>query len=109
MEVQIEAWNEADNGPFSEDAMRRVMAERGFAVSHYVYPPGTIFSEHTHGEDKLEGVVSGRFRMTMGGHSVVLEPGDMLAVPGGVEHRAEVVGEAEVVSLDGVRMPPGRE
>jgi mannose-6-phosphate isomerase-like protein (cupin superfamily) len=53
--------------------------------------------------DKIDAVLAGRFRMTMLGESVVLERGDCLAVPQGVLHSAEVVGDAPVVSLDAVR------
>ncbi|MDH4228256.1 MAG: cupin domain-containing protein [Nitrospirota bacterium] len=105
----VEHWDEAANGPLSGEAMRRVLAERGFAATAYVYPPGTEFPVHRHRADKLDGVLSGRLRLTMGGHSVVLEAGDLLEIPAGVEHSAAVVGTEEVVSLDGVRMPPGRE
>jgi quercetin dioxygenase-like cupin family protein len=69
----------------------------------YVYPPGTHFPPHTHAVDKVDGVLAGRFRMTMGGRSVVLEAGDMLAVPAGAVHEAEVIGAEPVVSLDAVR------
>jgi quercetin dioxygenase-like cupin family protein len=41
--------------------------------------------------------------MTMDGAAAVLEPGDCLAVPRGVVHAAEVVGDDAVVSLDATR------
>ena len=53
--------------------------------------------------DKIDAVVAGRFRMTMGGTSVVLGPGDRLAVPRGTRHAAEVVGDETVISLDAIR------
>lgn len=84
--------------------MRRKLEARGYAVTCYVYPPGTYFPDHTHGVDKIDGVLSGRFRMSMNGTSVVLAAGDCLAVPRGLVHRAEVVGNEPVVSLDAVRV-----
>jgi len=96
-------WDAKRDGPFSEAALRRMIEAEGYRVSRYVYPPGTRFDDHTHDVDKIDAVVSGRFRMTMGGKSVVLEAGDSLAVPRGVVHNAEVVGEEEVVSLDATR------
>ena len=96
-------WNEAEDGPLSEATMRRKLQDLGYSVSRYVYPPGTYFSPHTHGVDKIDGVLAGRFRMGMEGVSVVLEAGDMLEVPRGVLHSAEVVGSEAVVSLDAVK------
>lgn len=101
--MQLEHWDETRDGPLSEAAMRAKLKGMGYAVSRYVYPPGTHFPPHTHAMDKIDGVLAGRFRMTMGGKSVVLEAGDMLAVPAGAVHEAEVVGDEPVVSLDAVR------
>ena len=101
--MQLEHWNEAVDGPLSEAAMRRKLEALGYSVTRYVYPPGTVFPDHTHAVDKIDGVLSGRFRMTMDGRSVVLEAGDLRHVPAGAVHSAEVVGSAPVVSLDAIR------
>jgi quercetin dioxygenase-like cupin family protein len=101
--MQIEHWDPARDGALSETNMRRKLEDRGYLVHRYVYPPGTYFPDHDHGVDKIDGVLSGRFRMTMCGTSVVLEAGDLLVVPMHVFHSAEVVGDEPVVSLDAVR------
>lgn len=101
--MAVEKWNAERDGPFSETALRQKLEQRGYCVTRYVYPPGTHFPEHTHGIDKIDAVVSGRFRMRMGGQEVVLEAGDSLAVPRGTVHSAEVVGEEPVVSLDATK------
>lgn len=101
--MQVEHWDTQREGPLSEAAMRAKLERKGFAVTRYVYPPGTVFPPHSHGVDKIDGVLSGRFRMRMGGESVILEAGDSLAVPLGEAHSAEVVGGQAVVSLDAVK------
>lgn len=98
----VEHWNAARDGAFSEDAMRCKLEGLGYRVACYVYPPGTVFSPHQHAVDKLDGVVSGRFRITIGGEAHLLEAGDWIAVPRGAMHSAEVVGDAPVVSLDAI-------
>jgi quercetin dioxygenase-like cupin family protein len=100
----IETWNPAVDGELNEANMRRKLEQRGYRVSRYHYPPGTSFPPHTHGVDKIDGVLQGRFRMSMQGHSLVLTAGDCLAVPKGVVHSAEVVGGETVISLDAVRL-----
>lgn len=101
--LDIEHWDPETDGPFSEKSLRQKLEEKGYQVSRYVYPAGTFFPEHTHSIDKIDAVVSGRFRMTVEGNEVVLEAGDQLAVPKGAVHRAEVVGSEPVVSLDAIR------
>ncbi len=98
----LERWDEERGGPPTEEALRARLEARGYRASRYVYPPGTFFHEHTHPMDKIDAVVSGRFRMTVEGTEVILESGDCLAVPKGTLHSAEVVGDKPVVSLDAI-------
>jgi quercetin dioxygenase-like cupin family protein len=101
--VAISRWNTVLDGPLSEMALRRKLESLGYSVARYVYPPGTTFPDHTHGVDKIDAVVSGRFRLVIGGHVAVLGPGDWVEVPRGVTHNAVVIGDEPVVSLDAVR------
>ncbi len=96
-------WNPETDGPFSERALRQKLERLGYSVTRYVYPPGTCFPDHTHPVDKMDAVVSGRFRLIVEGEDTILEAGDILEVPRGVVHSAEVVGHEPVVSLDAVR------
>ncbi|HJR76204.1 MAG TPA: cupin domain-containing protein, partial [Nitrospiraceae bacterium] len=62
------------------------------------------FPDHSHGADKMDAVLSGRFRIVLAGHEMVLEAGDMVAVPAGAVHSAQVIGNEPVVNLDGLKM-----
>ncbi|HEY6971416.1 MAG TPA: cupin domain-containing protein [Candidatus Angelobacter sp.] len=100
--MRIEHWDPQKDGALSESAMRRKLEQLGFRVTRYVYSPGTFFPTHTHSTAKIDAVLSGSFRITMGKDSVVLEAGDFVHVPAGAEHSAEVVGNEAVISLDAV-------
>jgi quercetin dioxygenase-like cupin family protein len=99
----IEHWDIAQDGPLSETALRTKLEARGYQVTRYIYPPGTVFPPHSHAIDKIDAVMSGQFKMAMQGETVILNAGDCLAVPRGVIHSAEVLGDEPVVSLDAVR------
>ncbi len=101
--MPVETWDPKRDGELSERALREKLERKGYHVSRYVYHPGTHFPDHTHSVDKIDAVVSGRFRLTLEGESVVLEAGDSIEVPRGAVHSAEVVGDEPVVSLDAVR------
>lgn len=102
--MKVERWDPQREGALNEPALRRKLEKLGYRVCRYAYPPGTCFPPHTHGEDKMDAVLSGRFRIRMGGNEVVLEAGDVVHVPRGAEHSAEVVGAEPVVSLDAVKV-----
>jgi quercetin dioxygenase-like cupin family protein len=101
--VEVLRWDASKDGPLSERAMKGKLEALGYSVSRWVYPPGTVFDYHTHDVDKIDGVLEGRFELRMLGERVVLEPGDAIVVPRGTSHRAEVIGDEDVVSLDAVR------
>lgn len=101
--MSVRHWNESLDGPLSETAMRRKLEAAGYLVARYVYPPGTHFPDHTHGVDKIDAVLTGRFRLVVAGHLAVLGPGDWIEVPRGVRHSAAVMGDEPVVSLDAAR------
>ncbi|HKT70264.1 MAG TPA: cupin domain-containing protein [Terriglobales bacterium] len=102
--MKVERWDAQRDGVLSEPALRRKLEKLGYHVCRYSHPPGTYFPPHTHGEDKMDAVVSGRLRIRMGGNEAVLEAGDAVHVPRFAEHSAEVVGAEPVVSLDAVKV-----
>lgn len=101
--MTVESWDERRDGKLTETALREKLKRKGYSVSRYVYPPGTYFPDHTHGMDKIDAVVSGRFKITLEGVAFVLEAGDAVEVPRGATHSAEVVGDEPVISLDAIR------
>lgn len=101
--MAVHRWNETNDGPFSEAALRRKLESAGYLVARYTYAPGTTFPDHVHEIDKIDAVVSGRFRMVVAGHLAMLGPGDWVEVARGVRHSATVIGNQPVVSLDAIR------
>ena len=97
--MRIEHWDKTW-GELTEASMRQKLESDGYSVARYDYAVGTYFSNHTHGFDKKDAVVSGRFRIRAEGCDFLLGPGDMLEVPTGTVHSGEVVGSETVVSLD---------
>ena len=59
------------------------------------------FVWHSHEvEDELFLVLSGRLRMQFRDREVVLDPGELIVVPHGVEHRPVADGDVEVLLLE---------
>jgi len=99
----IEPWDKSKWGSLSEEHMRRKLTSEGYSVARYVYPRGTVFSDHTHSVDKKDVVLEGEFLITLGGEEFLLRAGDSIEVPCNAVHSAQVVGEESVVSLDAVK------
>ncbi len=90
-------------GPLDEKNMRRLLEVEGYHVWRYHYPPGTYFPPHVHDIAKKDTVLSGALKIGWEGGSVVLRSGDMIEIPAGFSHSAEVVGCETVVSLDATK------
>src|SRR5688572_20062346 len=102
MNQTITHWR-SEWGPLSEAAMRRRLEQENYAVARYHYPPGTYFPPHVHSIAKKDTVLRGRLKIGWDGGSAVLKPGDMIEIPAGFSHSAEVVGSETVVSLDATK------
>lgn len=96
-------WNPAE-GPLTEAGLRAKLEALGYRVARYTYEPGTVFPDHKHDVDKIDAVLSGRFRLVVRGHMKVLGPGEWIEIPRGTVHNATVVGDEPVVSLDAVKL-----
>ncbi len=97
--IEIEHWNKSF-GDLNEYNMRKKLESEGYSVAIYHYPKGTFFPNHTHSFDKKDGVLKGKFLIKANGSEFLLMPGDILPIPSGLIHSAEVIGEETVVSLD---------
>lgn len=69
----------------------------------YQFSPGDKFPQHTHGQDKMDCIVSGQLSFEMFGETIILNAGDCLEVPKNVPHSASVYGSQPVVFMDATR------
>ena len=65
---------------------------RDVCIVEAVVPPGQSTGAHAHNGDEHHVVLSGRWRMTQGDHTVELGPGDYLAWDPTIPHEVENVG-----------------
>ncbi len=101
--MAVQRWHTSDGAP-TEAALRAKLESLGYTVARYVYGPGTVFPDHKHGVDKIDAVVSGRFRLVVRGHMKMLTAGDWIEIPRDTIHNAAVIGDEPVVSLDAVKL-----
>jgi mannose-6-phosphate isomerase-like protein (cupin superfamily) len=85
---------------FDEPWSPKIVAELNDAYVKVVKLEGEFVWHHHDDEDELFWVVSGRLRMELRDGEVVLEPGELLVVPKGVEHRPVAEGETHVVLIE---------
>jgi mannose-6-phosphate isomerase-like protein (cupin superfamily) len=97
----IEKVNLADKfALFDEPWSPKIVADLNDAYVKVVKLEGEFVWHHHDDEDELFWVVSGRLRMELRDGDVILERGELLVVPKGVEHRPVAEGETHVVLIE---------
>jgi mannose-6-phosphate isomerase-like protein (cupin superfamily) len=85
---------------FDERWQPKIVAELNDTHVKVVKIDGEFVWHHHEDEDELFLVVSGRLRMQLRDGDVVLEPGELLVVPRGVDHCPVGEGETHVVLIE---------
>jgi mannose-6-phosphate isomerase-like protein (cupin superfamily) len=85
---------------FDEPWSPKIVAELNDTYVKVVKFDDEFVWHHHDDEDELFWVVSGRLRMELRDGDVVLEPGELIVVPKGVEHRPVAEGETQVVLVE---------
>ncbi len=75
---------------------RQVVHGQNQTLVRYVYQPSSIFPFHSHPQEQITIVVSGRIAFDLDGGRLELGPGEVTVIPPGVPHGAQVIG-ADVV------------
>lgn len=96
--VSVRRWQA--NVPPDEPLLKALLAEDGLDAFPWSNGPGEVYAAHVHGYDKVLYVVQGSITFELTDGRVVLNAGDRLDLPAGVEHAA-VVGAEGVSCLEG--------
>jgi quercetin dioxygenase-like cupin family protein len=83
---------------------------KGIRLKTLVYGEKTLFAEfrmekgsllprHAHPHEQTGYLISGRIRLTLGGDTMEVEPGDSWCIPGNVEHGAEILADSIAIEV----------
>ena len=78
---------------------RRVFSGSGATLAFTTLEPGHEVVPHAHPHEQIEYILAGRLRFVVGGEEAILETGDLLVVPPGVEHFGESLGDEPALAL----------
>jgi mannose-6-phosphate isomerase-like protein (cupin superfamily) len=85
---------------FEEPWQPKIVAELNDSFVKVVKLEGEFVWHHHDDEDELFLVVAGRMRMQFRDGDVVVEPGELIVVPRGVEHCPAAEGDCHVVLIE---------
>ena len=85
---------------FAEPWQPKIVAELNDSYVKVVKFEGEFVWHHHDDEDELFLVVEGRMRMRFRDGDVIVEPGELIVVPRGVEHCPVAEGDCHVVLIE---------
>lgn len=89
-------------GPLQLSTLRRALEREGMVTAWWSDVPGSRVAMHAHDFTETRWVVEGFLRVTTGGETLELGPGDRLDLPPRTLHATEVIGLGQVIYVTGV-------
>ncbi len=90
------SWKETDQEFLDPKLSQQVFTSKNVMVVYYIYEPGLEFEEHSHPQEQVTIVQSGRLLLDVAGEKVELKSGDICSVMPNVSHSSIVVGDEKV-------------
>ncbi len=85
------AWESMDWEEVTPQIKRKIVSGKQVMVAQIWLHKGTIVQEHTHLSEQITYVVEGALRFWLGGKELILRRGEVLVIPSGMPHKAEVL------------------
>ena len=67
-------------------------------VGRFFYPAGTQAKPHSHPNEQVQVMLSGRIKSIVAGEERILGPGEAVLIPAETEHSLEVLEDTEVIN-----------
>jgi quercetin dioxygenase-like cupin family protein len=93
------AWEAAPVEQLNDRIGRQMLNGDAMTLARIILASGALVPEHSHDNEQIATVVSGRLRLWLDGDEVVLGPGESLLIPGKAPHRVEALEDSVVLDV----------
>ena len=93
-------WSEIPPERVFPGITRQVIQGDQQTLVRYVYEPGAVFPVHSHPEEQITIVITGRIEFDVDGMPVTLGGGQAAVIPANVPHGARVFGDEVVETFN---------
>jgi quercetin dioxygenase-like cupin family protein len=93
-------WNSIPWTEVRPGVERKGFSGDGATVALHRLMPGHEPKPHSHANEQIAYIISGKIKFVVGGEEHILEGGQLLVVPPNVMHWGEVIGDEPVLNLD---------
>ena len=92
-------WSEIPLEAVTPHIARRFITADRMTVAQFELKRGGIVPRHSHQSEQITCMISGMLKFTMSGHEVIIRAGEVLQIPSGLEHAAEVLEDCVAIDV----------
>jgi quercetin dioxygenase-like cupin family protein len=92
-------WADIPQETINPSIARRFITGDRVTVAQFELKKGGVVPRHAHENEQVSFVVSGRLKFDVQGRDVVVGSGEVLQIPGGIEHEVQVLEDTFVLDV----------
>ncbi len=98
--MKLYHWDKVEKETMNSSLVRQVIHGEKMTVAKIHLRKGGIVPLHHHINEQLSILEKGRLRFTVGDKEVLMNPGDMVMIPGDVPHTVEALEDSVAVDIN---------
>lgn len=99
MEPTHHRWSAVTAEAITPAISRRFISGERVTVAQFELKKGGVVPRHAHANEQVSCVLSGALRFVVGARETIVRTGEVMQIPGGVEHEVEVLEDATVMDV----------
>lgn len=68
-------------------------------LAYWNIDAGAALPEHSHPHEQVANVIEGKFEFTLEGEKRIIEPGDVVTIPGNAKHAGKAVTDCRIIDV----------
>jgi unsaturated pyranuronate lyase len=92
-------WADIPQETITPSIARRFITGERVTVAQFELKKGGVVPRHVHDNEQVSFVVNGRLKFDIRGQKIVVASGEVLQIPGGVEHEVHVLDDTFVIDV----------
>lgn len=97
--MKLHQWNQIPREQMNPQFARQVIHSDTMTVAKVYLAKGSLVPEHSHPNEQLSYIESGKLLFRMNGVEQIVAAGEVLQIPGGVPHSAEALEDTAGIDI----------
>ena len=92
-------WSDIPAEQLNPSTLRKYITADRVTIAQFELTRGGVVPRHSHENEQISHVLSGKLKFTINGQPIVVSAGEMLQIPSWIEHEVDVLEDTVVVDV----------